>query len=72
MPTNAPVKFGSPGAVASSERMLASNCCGSHCQSLAFDPVREMQALVVDFDAQSARDGPRESAIGGVNTSDCT
>ena len=33
MPTNAPVKFGSPGAVASSDRMLASNCCGSQCQS---------------------------------------
>ena len=35
MPTKAPVKFGRPGAVASSERMLASNCCGSQCHSSA-------------------------------------
>ena len=33
MPTKAPVKFGSPGVVASSERMLASNCCGIHVHS---------------------------------------
>jgi hypothetical protein len=33
MPTNAPVKFGRPGAVASSDRMLASNCWGSHRQA---------------------------------------
>ena len=34
MPTKAPVKFGAAGSGASSERMLASNCCGSQCQSL--------------------------------------
>ena len=33
IPTKAPVKLGFPGALASSDRMLASNCSGSHRQS---------------------------------------
>src|SRR5688572_5987437 len=36
-PTKAPVKLAWPGALASSERMLASNCCGSQRQSLSAD-----------------------------------
>ena len=32
--------------------MLASNCCGSHCQSRTFDLVGEAEPLVVHFDAQ--------------------
>ena len=52
MPTKAPVKFGSPGAVASSDRMLASNCCGSHCHSLPLHLVAEEQTLVIDLDSQ--------------------
>ncbi len=52
MPTNAPVKFGWPGAVASSERMLASNYCGSHCHSRTLDLVAKAQALVIHFDLE--------------------
>ena len=54
MPTNAPVKLGVPGAQASSERMLASNCCGSQRQSLvhAFDAIREVEPLEINLHAQ--------------------
>ena len=38
MPTNAPVKFGIPGAVASSDRMLASKCSGIQRPLRAADP----------------------------------
>ena len=51
-PTKAPVKFGAPGAVASSDRMLASNSSGSQFQASAADAVRKAQALVIHLDAQ--------------------
>ena len=32
--------------------MLASNCCGSHCQSAALDLVAEAEPLVIHFDSE--------------------
>ena len=70
IPTNAPVKFGSPGAVASSDRMLASNTFGSQCHSSA--PQRQANSSRSKSTSTRSSIGPGGTSIAAVKASAAT